>query len=177
MPKKRIAIDMDEVMTDSIGRFIQLYQKEFNEDLSDLRLPGRTLDNTVPADRLATVKHYPHQKDFFKDLDIKPGCQEVVKQLQEQYEIYVVTAAMEFELCFTDKFDWLKQHLPFIPWTHIVFCGDKSIIGTDYLLDDSERNLKTFTGTPLVFTAPHNAHLTAYTRLNNWQEVADYFLK
>ena len=84
---------------------------------------------------------------------------------------------MEFDLCFTDKFNWLKQHLPFIPWTHIVFCGDKSIIGTEYLIDDAERNLKTFTGTPLVFTAPHNAHLQEYTRFNNWQDVADYFLR
>jgi len=177
MSKKSIAIDMDEVMTDSIGRFIQLYQKEFNQDLSGLRLPGHTLRNTVPPDRLEAVLQYPHQAGFFKDLPIKEGCLEVVQQLQERYEVYVVTAAMEFELCFTDKFNWLKQHLPFIPWTHIVFCGDKSIIGTDYLLDDSERNLKSFRGTPLVFTAPHNTHLTQYTRLNNWQEVAEYFLK
>ena len=177
MTKERIAIDMDEVMTDSIGRFIELYQQEFNEDLSALRKPGNTLRNTVPPDRLEKVLRYPHQKGFFKDLPIKDGCQDVIRQLQEKYEIYVVTAAMEFELCFTDKFDWLKQHLPFIPWTHLVFCGDKSIIGTEYLIDDAERNLKTFTGTPLVFTAPHNAHLQEYTRFDNWQDVADYFLK
>jgi 5'-nucleotidase len=177
MQKARIAIDMDEVMTDSISRFIQIYQQEFNEDLSDLRLPGRTLRNTVPADRLEAVLQYPHQAEFFKDLPIKEGCAEVVRQLHEQHEVFVATAAMEFELCFTDKFNWLKQHLPFIPWTHIVFCGDKSILKADYLIDDVERNLKAFTGTSLVFTAPHNTHLQEYTRFNNWQEVADYFLK
>jgi 5'-nucleotidase len=177
MPKKRIAIDMDEVMTDSIGRFIQIYQEEYNEDLSDLRLPGRTLRNTVPPDRLEAVLQYPHRAEFFKDLPIKEGCAEVMRQLHEKHEVFIATAAMEFELCFNDKFNWLKQHVPFIPWTHIVFCGDKSIIGTDYLIDDSERNLKSFNGTPLVFTAPHNTHLTEYTRLNNWQEVAEYFLK
>jgi 5'-nucleotidase len=79
MPKKRIAIDMDEVMTDSIGRFIQIYQEEYNEDLSDLRLPGRTLRNTVPPDRLEAVLQYPHRAEFFKDLPIKEGCAEVMR--------------------------------------------------------------------------------------------------
>lgn len=177
MRKKSIAIDMDDVMTDAAGRFIEIYRQEFNDDLSDLRLPGRTLQNTVPPARLAAVNQFPHRPDFFKDMDIKENCREVVKKLQEQYEVYVVTAAMEFEHCLNHKYNWLKNHLPFIPWTNIVFCGNKSIISTDYLIDDLERNLKSFTGTPLVFTAGHNTHLTAYTRLNNWQEVGDYFLK
>lgn len=168
---------MDEVITDSIGRFIELYEQEFTEDLSAIRQAGRTLDNTVPPDRLATVKQYPHHPDFFKDLEPIPGSLEVVKQLHDQYDIFIVTAALEFEHCFTPKYNWLKKHLPFIPWTNIVFCGDKSIIFTDYLLDNSERNLKNFRGTPLVFTAPHNAHLQGFTRLNNWPEVAAYFLK
>lgn len=168
---------MDEVITDSISRFIDLYRKEFNEDLSDLRIPGRTLGNTVPPDRLKRVKNYPTGAGFFKDLPLIAGAAEVVKKLQDQYDVYIATAAMEFELSFTDKFNWLKQYLPFIPWTNIVFCGDKIIIGTDYLIDDTERNLKAFKGTPIVFTAPHNAHLNEYIRVNNWQEVAGYFLK
>lgn len=176
MNKKRIAIDMDEVITDSIGRFIELYQQEFQEDLSDLRQPGRNLTNTVPPDRLATVKQYPHQRDFFKDLDPITGSLEVVEQLCQRYEVFITTAALEFEHSFTPKYNWLKKHLPFITWKNIVFCGDKSIIHADYLLDDLERNLKTFTGTGLLFTAPHNANVTGYTRLNNWQEVAAYFL-
>ncbi|MDQ3290157.1 MAG: 5'-3'-deoxyribonucleotidase [Bacteroidota bacterium] len=176
MNKKRIAIDMDEVITDSIGRFIELYQQEFKENLSDLRLPDRNLTNTVPPERLATVKQYPHQPDFFKDLDPIPGSLEVVEQLCQRYEVFITTAALEFEHSFTPKYNWLKKHLPFITWKNIVFCGDKSIIHADYLLDDLERNLKTFIGTGLLFTAPHNAQVTGYTRLNNWQEVAAYFL-
>ncbi len=167
---------MDEVMADAIGRFIELYKKEFNEDLSDLRLPGRNLQNTVPPERLEAVRQFPHRAEFFKDLDPIPGALEGIHQLHEKHDVYITTAAMEFELCFTDKFNWLKKHLPFISWKNIVFCGDKSIILADYLIDDLERNLKTFTGTPLLFTAPHNAHVEGYTRLNNWQEVTDYFL-
>ncbi len=176
MTKKRIAIDMDEVLTDSIGRFIQLYEQEFAEDLSILRQPGQNLTNSVPPERLARVKEYPHRPDFFKDLTPLPDGLEVVKQLHEQYKVFIVTAAQEFEHSFTPKYNWLKQNLPFISWTNIVFCGDKSIICTDYLLDDLERNLKKFSGTPLLFTAPHNTQVQGYTRLNSWAEVAAYFL-
>lgn len=177
MNRKRIAIDMDEVMTDSIGRFMELYRQEFQDDLSALRLPGRKLENTVPPERLATVKAYPHRPDFFKDLAIIDGCREVVTQLHDRYDIYITTAATEFEYSFTPKYNWLKKNLPFINWRNIVFCGDKSIIYADYLLDDMERNLKSFAGEGILFTAPHNANVQGYTRLNNWQEVADYFLK
>ena len=177
MNKKRIAIDMDEVITDAIGRFIELYKKEFNEDLSTLRQPGRNLNNTVPPHRLEIVKQYPHQPDFFKDLEPITNSLEVVEKLCQHHEVFITTAALEFEHSFTPKYNWLKKHLPFITWKNIVFCGDKSIICADYLLDDLERNLKTFTGTGLLFTAPHNADVTGYTRLNSWQEVADYFLQ
>ncbi|RDC66297.1 5' nucleotidase, NT5C type [Adhaeribacter pallidiroseus] len=177
MNKKRIAIDMDEVMTDAIGRFIELYQQEFNEDLSALRQPGNNLEKVVPPDRLAAVKSWPHRPDFFKDLDAIDGALQAVAQLHQHHEVFITTAAQEFEHSFTPKYNWIKQHLPFITWKNIVFCGDKSIIRADYLIDDLERNLKTFTGTGLLFTAPHNAHVEGYTRLNNWQEVVDYFLK
>ena len=178
MKKQTIAIDMDDVMTDAVGQFIKYYQNEFGEDISEvLRKPGNKIKEVIPADKLDTVMGFPHRKEFFKDMVIKENCREVIEQLHQKYDVYVVTAAMEFELCLTDKLNWLKDNLPFITWHNIVFCGDKSIIGTDYLIDDLERNLKSFKGTPIVFTAPHNADLTEYTRVNSWQEVADYFLK
>ena len=177
MNRPRIALDMDDVITDAVGRFIQLYRQEFNEDLADLRRPGRTLSNTVPPDRLETVKAYPHQPDFFKDMAALDGALEVIEQLHQRYDVFITTAALEFEHSFTPKYDWLKKNLPFITWKNIVFCGDKSILRADFLLDDLERNLITFTGQGLLFTAPHNAHVTGYPRLNNWQEVAAYFLR
>ncbi len=43
------------------------------------------------------------------------------------------------------------------------------------MIDDHDKNLRYFKGTPLLFTAPHNINLHGYTRVNNWQEVATYF--
>ena len=50
------------------------------------------------------------------------------------------------------------------------------MIQADYLIDDHEKNLHTFTGTPLLFTAPHNIHIHDFKRVNNWKEIETLLL-
>jgi 5'(3')-deoxyribonucleotidase len=50
------------------------------------------------------------------------------------------------------------------------------MIQADYLIDDHEKNLKTFNGTPLLFTAPHNLHIHEYQRVDTWDAVANLLL-
>jgi 5'-nucleotidase len=69
----------------------------------------------------------------------------------------------------------LQRHFSFIPSTHYVFCGTKSILRADYLIDDQPRNLTRFEGQGLLYSAPHNLEVTGFVRVNNWLEVADYF--
>jgi 5'(3')-deoxyribonucleotidase len=57
-----------------------------------------------------------------------------------------------------------------------VFCGNKSLIHADYLIDDSINNIKKFKGKGLLFTNPYNKDDTEFTRVNNWGEVAKIFL-
>jgi 5'(3')-deoxyribonucleotidase len=47
----------------------------------------------------------------------------------------------------------------------------------DYLIDDLPRNLQRFEGTGVLYTAPHNLMATGYARVNDWQDVAEYFAK
>jgi 5'-nucleotidase len=104
------------------------------------------------------------------------GAQDTIARLMERYEVFVATAAMEFPNSFVDKYNWLARHFPQIHWRNIIFLGDKSILGADYLIDDLPRNIKTFTGQGLLFTALHNRDETAYDRVQNWQDVADRLL-
>ena len=45
------------------------------------------------------------------------------------------------------------------------------MIRADYIIDDHEKNLINFTGTGLLFDAPHNKHITDFQRVNSWKEV------
>ena len=75
------------------------------------------------------------------------------------------------------KFEWMHEHFPFIPDSHLVFCGDKSILNADFLIDDRARHFRRFKGEGILFSSPHNALVTAYRRVDNWLDVEKMFLK
>ena len=82
---------------------------------------------------------------------------------------------MEFKNSLIDKYEWLAEHFPFIPWTNIIFCGNK-IVNVDIFIDDRIRNFAGFDGRALLYTSPHNFLITNYERVDNWQQVADKLL-
>jgi 5'(3')-deoxyribonucleotidase len=103
------------------------------------------------------------------------GAVQAVHTLMKDFDVYIVSAAMEFPLSLYEKKLWLEEYFPFVHWKHIVFCGDKSIIKTDYLIDDHLKNLDNFSGIPLMFTAAHNINHSHHQRMNNWGDILSYF--
>lgn len=171
----RIAIDMDEVLADPIQKFIQLYNRDYGVPLDLVLSPGNEIYQHVPEHAKDKWFDYINEPGFFRDLSPLEGSIEAVKKLQEKYEVYIVSAAMEFRNSLTDKHDWLAEHFPFITWKNIMFCGDK-IVDVDIMIDDRAKNFVGFRGRKLLFTSPHNLLLTDYERVNNWQEVLDKLL-
>jgi len=90
--------------------------------------------------------------------------------------VFIATAAMEFPTSFNEKYAWIKAHYPDFPDSHIVFCGDKGVLATDFLLDDSPRQLARFGGSPFLFSAPHNHDEHRFPRLDDWADVRRQFL-
>jgi 5'(3')-deoxyribonucleotidase len=108
---------------------------------------------------------------FFRTVPVMEGAIEAVKDLMNDYEVYIVSAAMEFPLSLYEKHQWLAEHFPFISWRNIIFCGDKSVIDTDFLIDDHLKNLDCCKGKALMFTAFHNVNHSHHQRVNNWKEI------
>ncbi|SDK62014.1 5'(3')-deoxyribonucleotidase [Catalinimonas alkaloidigena] len=173
---KRIAIDMDEVIADSHGSLLRIYESEFGKRILPEEVQGRSWEELVGEDHAAHIRRYPSREGFFRALEPIADSQQVLKALMEHYEVFIVSAATEFPLSPNEKLAWLAEYFPFISWRNVVLCGDKSIIAADYLIDDHLKNLRTFTGTPLLFSAPHNLRVTGYERLHSWQDVAARFL-
>jgi 5'(3')-deoxyribonucleotidase len=122
--------------------------------------------------------------DFFRVLPVMPHAQRVLERLQSRYDIFIATAAMEVPSSFTAKFDWLAEHFPFIPSSNIVFCGNKSILRADFLIDDNPRQLRLFqSGTAaespregILFTSPANINVTGFRRVDTWLDIEALFL-
>ncbi|WP_409142206.1 5' nucleotidase, NT5C type [Pedobacter helvus] len=166
----RIAIDMDEVLADPIYKFIQLYNRDHQVPMDLVIKPGTEIFQNVPEEVNDKWFDYINEKGFFRDLPVIDGAVEAVQQLQSKYEVYIVSAAMEFRNSLEDKLDWLGEHFPFISWKNVVFCGEK-IVDVDIMIDDRIKNFVGFEGRPLLFTSPHNLLVTEYERVDNWQQV------
>jgi 5'-nucleotidase len=152
------------------------YLKHY-EDNYGVKILPETLHGIPEGDVLpdGAVKQFLNTPGFFRTAPVMPGSQEVIRALAEEHEVFIVSAAMEFPLSLAEKLAWLNEHFPFIGWQQIVFCGSKTIVEADYMIDDYDKNLRFFKGEKLLFTAPHNVNLTDYKRVNNWDEVAAVF--
>ena len=117
----RILIDMDDVMADAVARFLDWYERDFGVRYTKTDLYGTKLHLIVPHEHRRIVKQYPHQKGFFKDLPLIENSREVVEELNNRFEVYVASAALEFPLSLQDKNEWLDQHFPFIHWKRRIF--------------------------------------------------------
>ncbi|MGO8932196.1 MAG: 5' nucleotidase, NT5C type [Terracidiphilus sp.] len=172
---QRICVDMDEVMADTLAEHLRRYNQAFDEDVTTEDLAGKGLWEITPLDRQAQLRAFLDAEDFFEVLDVIPDSQSVLEDLSKRFEIFIATQAMAVPNSLGPKYRWLQRHFPFIPPSHYVFCGNKSILRADFLIDDQPRNLLRFEGQGLLYTAPHNIAATEFVRVNNWREVAEYF--
>jgi 5'(3')-deoxyribonucleotidase len=172
---ERLIVDMDDVMADATGQFINYYEREFGVRIDRSVLNGKGEGEGFP-DNHSAIARFPYRADFFRTMAVNENCCEVMEKLNQKYELFIVSAAMEFPQSLSEKLEWLKEHFPFLSWRQIVFCGNKSVIHGDYMIDDLAHNLERFNGEKFFFTAPHNVHLNHFKRLNNWKEVESRFL-
>jgi len=172
---QRICVDMDEVMADTLAEHLRRYNQTFDEFVTTEDLAGKGLWEITPLDRQAQLRAFLDAEDFFEVLAVIPNAQPVLEDLSTRFDIFIATQAMAVPNSLGPKYRWLQRHFPFIPATHYVFCGNKSILRADFLIDDQPRNLACFEGQGLLYTAPHNLAATEFVRVNNWREVAEYF--
>lgn len=174
--RRRIAVDMDEVIADALAEHLRRYNAAFGAGLTLADVQGRHVEDYVPAAHreaaLAMV-----DASFFEALEVMPGAREVLQELSETHDVFIVSAAMDVPCSFDAKYRWLQRHFPFIPPARIVFCGDKGIVDADYLIDDRPRHFARFRGQGLLFSAPHNAAETRYVRVGSWAEVREFFAR
>lgn len=168
MKRKSIAIDMDGVIADTAEHFRTWYEKEYGIRIEKEAFIGVPESEALPD---GAVRKFVYMPGFFRSVPVMAGAKEAVQKLMQHFDVYIVSAAMEFPQSLAEKYEWLQEHFPFITWNNIIFCGDKSVIGTDYMIDDHVKNLDCCKGKTIMFTAGHNVHIDRHFRVNNWDEV------
>jgi len=172
---KRLIVDMDDVLADATGQLIDLYEKEFGVRVTRESMNHKEDREKFP-DNNEAVYGFVFRKDFFRTMAVNENSQEVMKKLNEKYEVFVVSSAMEFPNSLSEKLEWLNKHFPFLHWKQFVFCGKKSVVHGDYMIDDLPHNLETFNGEKILYSAPHNLQYNHFKRVNGWKEVGELLL-
>lgn len=110
MSRKKIAIDMDEVLADTLGEIIDAVNERANLGITIESLNGKKLKHMMPEHE-GLVTEVLREPGFFRRLKVMPHAQEVVEKLNDHYDVYIATAAMDVPTSFHDKYEWLLEYL------------------------------------------------------------------
>lgn len=164
---------MDGVIANVYSQFIKLHAEEFGKILTMDEITGMPEAEAFPE-----ILKYVNSRGFFLHAPVVEDSQQIVKELNDQYKVFIVSAAMEFPNSLVEKQSWLNEYFPFISWQQMVFCGSKTIIKADIMIDDHFKNLDYFAGATFLFTQPHNklADDGRHTRVDTWKQVEKLLL-
>lgn len=183
MKKKSIMIDMDEVIV--VGNFSN-YLVEFLGEVDFDKLHSQYRQDLIKGREEEFRKIYGYKnlyknnKDYIEPL---PNCVEVIRELNEKYDVYIVTTyiwkedVIDASTNLINKFEYLHYWLPFIDTNNFIFMTDKTKIKFDIGIDDRVSNLESC-DKKLLFTEFRNKKLTneelenkGIVRVNNWLDV------
>ena len=170
---KRIAVDMDGVLADVYEQFFRWDERDFGK-----RRPLEEVIGVEERKAFPYINDYVYAKGFFRTAPVVKDSFEILKKINENYEVFIVSAAMEFPQSLPEKLEWLNEHFHFLTWHQLVFCGSKKIIEADIMIDDHFKNLDLFAGTTILYTQPHNQVSDAgrHKRADSWLEIASILL-
>ena len=168
MDKKTIMIDMDEVIV--VGNFSN-YLIEFLGKVDFDKLHSQYRQDLIKGkeEEFKTIYKY---KNLYKNnngdyIEPLPNCIEVIKELNEKYDVYIATTYI-----------W-KEDVIDADTNNFIFMTDKTKIKYDIGIDDRVSNLENC-DKKLLFTEFRNKKLTdnelkakGIVRVNNWLDVKE----
>lgn len=181
--KKKIMIDMDDVITD--GTFRKQIEEYIGHAI-DTNETGYYLQNALLDKKEEFFRRKP--LDMYEDCDLKENAFEVIKALNDVYEVYVVTSFEVPDAHYQEgnhlkyKMEYLQRKLPFLRTEQIIFINNKELIDFDIRIDDSIKHLTR--GEKLfLFDAYNNQEISKeeldfknIKRVKNWQEIREILL-
>lgn len=193
MSKKKLLLDIDEVFCfPGFLKFINEFLGTTYEidDFTDYYID----EAAIPKERFTEFNQFIQDKNLYLDAYILPHAVEVIKKLNEIYDVYPCSDCLNpFNIemsgqIFKNKFDFLYKNLPMIPPKRYIFTASKNLINADVIIDDRVNNLGEHIPTRILFPSYHNRDINANEVKNKgiikagddwregWIEVADILI-
>lgn len=192
--KKDLLLDIDEVFCfpgflDAINDF--LGSNYVIDDFSDYYMD----EAAIPKERFNEFNEFLNTRNLYENAQILPYAQEVLKILNEFYNIYPCSSCINpFNIIgsgrlFVDKYNFLITSLPFIKPEHFIFTNAKHLFRAAIQIDDRVSNLDESIETKILFPSYHNKEIqndelvkkgilrAGYDWRTGWLEVANILLE
>lgn len=189
----KIAIDVDDVLADFSGAFIEFQKKEYNLDLEPIKklLYGSEWMNSVNLSKEEGIRRIMEfvESDRTKNLQTVKGSQSAIEKLGKKFKLVALTGRPASVAEVTKK--WLEENFSnsfsdfLITDAHIFHEGkkDKGEMcienGIKLLIDDLPQYCMECASVDVhsfLFSQPHNQYFDEHeyseiTRMNSWEDV------
>jgi 5'-nucleotidase len=136
----RILVDMDGVITDFDGEFLQRWRKLHPEKFY-VPLEERNLfyvKDQYPEELKPLVANILLEATFFSEMLPMPGAKEALEEMDARgFEVFVCSSPLStYGNCVLEKYTWVEHFLGPSWVKRIILTKDKTLIKADYLIDD-----------------------------------------
>ena len=163
--KKKILLDVDEVIC--FSGFLEAVNEFMGtnyviDDFKDYYID----EVAVPKEKMNDFNEFVSSRNMYNNPHMLPNAVEVIKELNEVYDIYICSACLNFfnpkesGFFFKYKFDFLIDKLPFLKPENFIFTNAKHIFKADIQIDDRLSNLDNEIETRILFPSYHNKEIT-----------------
>lgn len=167
----RILVDLDGVLADfDRPLWDWAVERGFQFNVESVTAAGRSYfltENLQEEWQRRLMRRHIDQTDFFRTLPEIDGCVEGLRELADNFDVWLCTKPLESNLvCRDSKAHWVRKRWPDLEHK-LIITPDKSLINGDVLLDDAIRPewAATATWNPVIYRQSYNG---AGTKWENW---------
>ena len=175
MKNKSILVDVDDVVANLVEEWLSVYNNLSGDNLTSDAITDWDISKFVKPNWKSKIYEILESHDLYNGVATVKGALDGVKRLVAgDYRVVYVTAPVMKTA--GSKYFWLQKNGFPVVQDNYVEAKDKSLIRGDFIIDDGIHNIEnTLAPVALLFTRPWNKGCEGYTRVDNWQEITDWF--
>lgn len=178
---KIILVDMDGVLADQHLGFLNILESKYPEIYATYQGADTNyeFERNFPEAHHALITSLREQKGFFRNLPPISDAKEALLAMRDGgFSVFICTAPIyRYQFCIPEKYEWIENHLGSDWAMKTIIARDKTVIGGDFLIDDSTdvKGASTPSWEHVVFDRTYNQRAEGKRRIDwsNWKSLIE----
>ena len=171
--KKKIGIDIDDTCWNLIDPWLNIFNEWTNSEIIPEQILSWDIGSYVDPEYSKYLMNILFDKELWAVIQPIKDSQMYLKQLCEEYDVYIITASHWDNVPM--KFKRFIELYPFIDTKKIIVTCDKQVINVALMVDDGSHNLIGGDYNKIIHTKPWNKSVNCVEygilRADNWEEI------